>query len=793
MIIHDIKTETNIDQNSKKHFTIKTSAKAFKILSSQLYSDKVSAVIRELSANAADAHRAVGKYDVPFEVHMPTSLSPSFKIVDYGIGLTREEVETLYTTYFESTKNESNEFVGGLGIGSKTPLAYTNSFTVIARKNGEQNTFIVYTDDSGEPCINCIHTVTYGDGPAGLTVEVPVQLDDVKEFRNKIHQLSLFTIPYKVINGDFEKYSTRFQTIRKLLDTAKDGYCFCGHEDLSNKRVYSSDKFVYAVMGDIKYPIDTSLSELNCNENFAVFLKQLSLNSDKNTILIKFDIGELDIAPSREALSYDKQTVEIIKKKLKSIDDIILSDVMEIIEKAETAVERLQLSHSFFNYSRNATINKSIENLIFNKDKEDIIKLLLVTDPKTSSIRTLSRNNLWKKHQFTDYDLRCGRTGLSCFENVITSIVDNYRYSSRSEDLKSVKFYVIGLKTPNTSAKRLNEIKGYLTYGTAKSLKVLICDKQVINYISNKIFPVMEFIEDGDEFLIQQRAIYEEKLKNDPSLPKLQIEPTVTIDKDSIPSPCRTKEYKLVDWDKETCYYYTIADENDDNVYLSNFCCYNNISYNFVKFRKIHGSYIQRAKEYGLKHITKFNINDHKDLVESIEKSIISHLKTILGENKNPYWLHQGLMYTLGQNPDSINDGMRFDLFVTKYFLEHYTSKEIRFSNENTHLGLYFKNYLNDQKYVYPQILQKYFDKDYDENVKIFSMNEVVDLLHNCKGSMSNCSCEIVDHFTFYCKHLKQFFDKYELFKHVSISHNMSYNKTRIEHLKMYFNLIKGK
>ena len=43
-------------------FRIRNSAKAFNILSSGLYANKVKAVVRELSCNAVDSHAAAGCY-----------------------------------------------------------------------------------------------------------------------------------------------------------------------------------------------------------------------------------------------------------------------------------------------------------------------------------------------------------------------------------------------------------------------------------------------------------------------------------------------------------------------------------------------------------------------------------------------------------------------------------------------------------------------------------------------------------------------------------------------------------
>jgi len=79
-------------------FNIQASAKAFKILSDGLYTDKIQACIRELSCNAYDSHVAAGKADVPFKVHMPTILEPFFSVQDFGLGLSHDDIMHLYTT-----------------------------------------------------------------------------------------------------------------------------------------------------------------------------------------------------------------------------------------------------------------------------------------------------------------------------------------------------------------------------------------------------------------------------------------------------------------------------------------------------------------------------------------------------------------------------------------------------------------------------------------------------------------------------------------------------------------------
>ena len=134
-------------------FRIRNSAKAFNILSSGLYANKIRAIIRELSCNAVDSHVAAGKQNTPFDIHLPTTLEPWFAIRDYGTGLNHEQVTSIYTTYFESTKTNSNDFIGALGLGSKSPFSYTDNFTVTAIKDGVKGIYSAFINGEGVPSI----------------------------------------------------------------------------------------------------------------------------------------------------------------------------------------------------------------------------------------------------------------------------------------------------------------------------------------------------------------------------------------------------------------------------------------------------------------------------------------------------------------------------------------------------------------------------------------------------------------------------------------------------------------
>jgi len=88
-------------------------------------------------------------------------------------------VTKIYTTYFESTKTESNEFIGALGLGSKSPFSYTDNFTVTAIQNGRKGIYSAFINDVGVPSIALMNEeqVTEPNG-----VEVKFSVNDRYDF-----------------------------------------------------------------------------------------------------------------------------------------------------------------------------------------------------------------------------------------------------------------------------------------------------------------------------------------------------------------------------------------------------------------------------------------------------------------------------------------------------------------------------------------------------------------------------------------------------------------------------------
>lgn len=302
-----IGTDTNtIERNEiaqEGKFKIRSSPRAFSILSSNLYTNKIKAVIRELSCNALDSHVAAGKLNVPFDVHLPNSLEPWFSVTDYGLGLSREQTMDLYTTYFASTKSDSNDYIGALGLGSKSPFAYTTAFDVISNFNGECHSFCMFIDEAGEPSVASMGSVPT-DACNGVTVKIPVKSSDFSNFSLNATEVFKWFSHKPVVSGN-AYYTEKNSTIT----LSGNGWRLIEPEN------YYGHNSAIALMGNVAYPINAD----NINTRFS--------NIARQPFVVDFNIGELDVAASRETLSYDPITTKVVEQRLQDIYTDLVSQV----------------------------------------------------------------------------------------------------------------------------------------------------------------------------------------------------------------------------------------------------------------------------------------------------------------------------------------------------------------------------------------------------------------------------------------------------------------------------------
>ena len=345
--------------NSTNQFTIAQTSKMFKILSDSLYSDKVMAVIRELATNAYDSHISAGNKN-PFKVTLPTAANPNFAVRDYGTGLNQKDMEHLYTTYGASNKNDSNDFVGCLGLGSKSPFAYTKSFTTTSYFNGTQYTYIAAIDDTGVPTLNLIHSTDTNE-PNGLEISFAVKQYDFQEFSQKaVRVFHYFRMKPIIIGGVQWDFTKEYSQRNVVIDG--DGWRVCRLNNDNNKfpnHYHRIQSGIIALMGNIAYPVEVSHlvgeEKIETPDHIAKWNRAFnkadiaSWKSFVGEIInqglyleLDFGIGELEMDVSREGLQYTKSVVKTLREKTQDIFVELKKNFSDKIATAKTKVEAIQ-------------------------------------------------------------------------------------------------------------------------------------------------------------------------------------------------------------------------------------------------------------------------------------------------------------------------------------------------------------------------------------------------------------------------------------------------------------------
>lgn len=305
-----------------KQFTIASNAKMFKLLSSGLYNFKIRAVIRELACNALDAHIMNGNPEQPFTVELPSDANGyTFRIRDFGVGLSQEQINNLYTVYGASNKADSNACIGGMGLGSKSPLCYVKTFNVTSYYNGKKYIYNCGFDETGIPeCSFFAECDTIE--PNGLEISLIANRGDYYSFSSEASYVF-----------------RNFTVLPIFIGTNKPSQIIYYKTALKDKKVKGLDAYItgrenYVIMGQVQYPLASDEFRTKHDDNAAdPWIREA--NKQLNTysqllgmgVAIDLEIGDAEVDIGREGLQYTKKTKAILQKKFDEIIAAIKSEV----------------------------------------------------------------------------------------------------------------------------------------------------------------------------------------------------------------------------------------------------------------------------------------------------------------------------------------------------------------------------------------------------------------------------------------------------------------------------------
>lgn len=282
-VLGDIREfKTSIDPKNLEFITT--------LLSSNLYSDPEQSFIREIVSNAWDSHVEAGTTDTPVIIRFKRGTNNwEVTIRDFGTGLSPERFQEVYCNIGSSTKRESNEFIGGFGIGKYSSLACTN--TVYITSYYEGTAFLYVMVKSGNTITTNLVMKKPTEEKNGVEVTIK-NIFNINPYRNALRYIVFFPNVYvdgidnKINNTKLKRFNN-FAVASELIDTK-------------------------ILLGNVLYPCNDKLLSIESKD----FLR----NIESSGIVIKFNVGEISITPNRESIIYSSDTINKIEDRIKAAE-----------------------------------------------------------------------------------------------------------------------------------------------------------------------------------------------------------------------------------------------------------------------------------------------------------------------------------------------------------------------------------------------------------------------------------------------------------------------------------------
>ena len=264
-----LNVETNISGPSTKMSIDTSTSHIFELLSEKLYSNPIGSVCREITCNARDAHRAA-KITTPVRIVLP---GDAYIVKDFGVGMSPETINDVYSVYGKSSKRESNDETGMFGIGAKSPFSVTSQYTVITNWGGIEYTYLCFKDHDRIGKIKLVKKEESHE--QGTTVKIPVKYDDKKKFEKET------------------LYYTRFWDVKPdIAGQFVDDLTYPKFTLEGTKWKYSPSEQSTVVFDGIPYPLKWT-----------------------NGVCFFFNIGEVEVTPNREELLLNDFTSKAINEQ----------------------------------------------------------------------------------------------------------------------------------------------------------------------------------------------------------------------------------------------------------------------------------------------------------------------------------------------------------------------------------------------------------------------------------------------------------------------------------------------
>jgi len=286
---------TNLNETEK--LTIGDPRVIVQILTEKLYSKPVETSIKEYITNALEASDNVN-------ITLPTKLNNyTMSIRDYGPGLSPDEMRDIFMSLGTSTKRDTNNLVGGFGIGSKSAFSFTKAFQITSINGNYKRNYICQIKDGSISLSLLSEELT--DEQTGIEIKLPIPKDKVFYIKIYIEELFLGFDISKLpnINPKVNIHLCNWIEVEPGIEYTSDAY--------AKGKVFIGSNGIYFPFPS---PDKTSLSR---------------------SIGIRIQTGTVDIAPNRETIAINNYLLRAYDKVKNKIEQTYLKEVKELLSSPD--------------------------------------------------------------------------------------------------------------------------------------------------------------------------------------------------------------------------------------------------------------------------------------------------------------------------------------------------------------------------------------------------------------------------------------------------------------------------
>jgi hypothetical protein len=322
-VISNVKTQKTAFSFSEDS---QDAALAIDVITNKGYKYKIQTPVQEYICNARDAHREI-KQTRPIEITIPTLFDPTFKVRDFGAGISPAKMTDVFIKFFSSTKRRDNNQTGGFGLGAKSAFAYTDSFGIVSICDGIKYSYTAYKAGQGmlQP-----EGEEETQEPDGVTISIAINSKDVEEFKKAVTRATFFWNKDerpKFINNPtplFAEEPTRYKNL-----------AFYSKSDSHNIFPHNNNKD-FVLLDGIPYPLESSEIDSLKVPELGRYDRKV-----KNFCLV-LNTGDISITPFREGLEFNDHTNLALTEKIKDSIQYLSSSHEKELLKAKTIKKKIE-------------------------------------------------------------------------------------------------------------------------------------------------------------------------------------------------------------------------------------------------------------------------------------------------------------------------------------------------------------------------------------------------------------------------------------------------------------------